>query len=161
MLTEPNNTDPLTLNSKDLIKTLSELYIKDQHNNNFKLPYEKFISDFRNLGHINEYSDADGIIRYTKVILKKDTIYIPSLGLSAYLNLYGQKLNEIRFQEGMLIIEDKLKISIDRFGQTLVPFSNEWGRDFEYITIDQLMENSNNEFNRIKLKNFLMAELYL
>lgn len=159
MLTEMNNTDPLPLNSKDLIKTLTELHIKNQHNNNLRLPYEKFISDIRNLGHINETSDADGIIRHTKVILKKDTIYIPSLGLSAYLNLYRQKLNEIRIQDGLLIIEDKLKIPIDKFGQTLVPFSNEWGRDFEYITIDQLMENSNNEFNRIKLKNFFNGRI--
>ncbi|MCX8105479.1 MAG: CHASE2 domain-containing protein [Ignavibacterium album] len=140
----------------------SKLHLKTFLSSEYISPLKMFLSRNSILGHINEVTDKDGILRHNRPILKIDSINIPSLALVSFLNFLGDSINSAEYVENSeLIINKNLRIPIDENNQTLVPFIDQWGLDFGAITLEDLFELNNTSEGKLKLRNSLSGKIIL
>lgn len=140
----------------------SKLHLQTFLSSEYISPLKMFLSRNSILGHINEVTDKDGILRHNRPILKIDSINIPSLALVSYLNFLGDSINSAEYVENSeLIINKNLRIPIDENNQTLVPFIDQWGLDFGAITLEDLFELNKSPEGRLKLRNSLSGKIIL
>lgn len=123
-------------------------------------PYSRFLSQNSYLGHISDNSDNDGVMRHTRLIINKDSAILPSLSLTSVLRIFNDSVNTVRFiSNDLLLINNKIKIPVDNFGRTLIPFLSEWGNDFSAITLEDLMEMAAKDTDKMKLRNSLNGKI--
>ncbi|WP_168026823.1 SpoIIE family protein phosphatase [Ignavibacterium album] len=123
-------------------------------------PYPSFLSENSYLGQISDNSDNDGIMRHTRLIIKKDSSILPSLSLTSVLRIFDDSINTVRFiSDDLLLINNKIKIPFDNSGRTLIPFLSKWGNDFSAITLEDLMEMAVKDSDKMKLKNSLNGKI--
>lgn len=138
----------------------SKLHLKTFLSSEFIFPSKMFLSRNSILGHINEVSDKDGILRHTNPILKIDSLNIPSLALVSFLNFLGDSINSVEYVENSeLIINRNISIPIDENNRTLIPFVDQWGLDFGAITLEDLFELKNTPDGMLKLRNSLSGKI--
>lgn len=118
------------------------------------LPNSKFLSKNMALGHISDNSDNDGVMRHTRLIIKNDSAFIPSLSLASFLKLMNDSINSFRCIENeFILINNKIRVPIDHLGRTIVPFFAKWGEDFDAITLEYFMELAGDDSENMKLRN--------
>jgi len=96
-----------------------------------------------NTGHISALSDADGVYRHAVILVKVDSLYIPTLSLSLFLDYVEVPFEEIIVHWGKEIripaseesfLEQDVIIPIDKKGRTYIPFPQVWNHDFQQMT---------------------------
>lgn len=126
------------------------------------LPNSKFLSKNMALGHISDNSDNDGIMRHTRLIIKNDSAFIPSLSLASFLKLMNDSINTFRYiEDEFILINNKIRVPIDYLGRTIVPFFAKWGEDFDAITLEDLMALAGSGIEDTKLRNSFNGKIVI
>lgn len=134
------------------------------------LQLEKFGMCAKGIGHISDFSDTDGIVRHSLVIIPIDTLYIPSLYFKAYLDYVGVPVDSIIIDLGKNITLPALKnswlnhdveIPADENGRTLIPFVNKWPDDFPMLSLLKFMELSKDKANDDALNKFFEGKFVI
>ncbi|MEP0861419.1 MAG: CHASE2 domain-containing protein [Ignavibacterium sp.] len=151
------NKDLKTIKLIDL-----QTHLKLSTSNEIIFPNLKFLSKDSFLGHISDYPDKDGVMRHTRLIINKDSTFIPSLSFASFLRMKKDSVFTVKLIENeFLLINDSLKIPIDHLGRTLVPFVSEWGNDFEALTLEDLIKMNNDIYDKVRLRNSLNGKIVL
>ena len=134
------------------------------------LPLEGLITNARGVGHISESPDQDGILRHSQLVLKAGKKYIPALYLKTYLDFIQVPFNKIIVHWGNYLeipalssswINKDIFIPIDKFGRTLIPFKNVWGKDFDSFTLQRFIELDSNGSLMGTLKEYLEGRIII
>lgn len=123
----------------------------------------RFLLHSKNFGHISDISDQDGIYRNSLLIIKADSIYIPSLYLAVFLDYLNIKFDEIQIEWGSKIIipalehsynNSAIEIPIDNSGKTRIPFFKPWSLEFENLSFKTFCSLANDSVNQNSLNDF-------
>lgn len=111
-------------------------------------------------GHITFNYDGDGVLRNGILLFKYGDKFYPSLVFSIFLDYMGVKLSEIEVNWGKHIFIPKKKdnwlneniyIPIDERGRMVVPFIEDWGKDFPAISFENFMDQFDDPVKRGRL----------
>lgn len=166
-----NIIQPILIHSEnydsDFIPTLDSINIDPKlissisWESNDIVPFTIFLSNYNILGHINDFSDNDGVYRHTKLFIRKDSLYVPSLSFAAYINLKSNaSTSTLKLKDNYYLIND-LKIPVDDDGNTLIPYISFWGDDFEGISLEDVLTLAEDKYKRNNLKNFFSGKIVL
>lgn len=114
-------------------------------------------------GHISDFSDFDGIYRSSLLVVKIDSLYLPSLYFSVFLNELNIPFEKVQIYFGEKIVLPVLKeswnneiieIPIDENGRTRIPFVGKWTKDFPNISLSNFINLSSKESYQGSLSDF-------
>lgn len=120
---------------------------------NFSVQYSPFWQNCYGSGHIGIKSDPDGIFRHIPLIVRYDSLYLPSISLAMILDYYNIPFDSVRINFGNEIVipyrresllTEPLRIPIDETGSCFIPFRNRWENMGEMIDIQNFHEYSRN-----------------
>lgn len=150
-----NNQEQICLDKFNDNKIIDiQPHLKYSHPDQIILPNSKFLPKNMALGHISDNSDNDGVMRHTRLIIKNDSAFIPSLSLASFLMLMNDSINTFRYIENeFILINNKIRVPVDHLGRTIVPFFAKWGEDFDAITLEYFMELAGDDSENMKLRN--------
>lgn len=127
------------------------------------LTQKQFLKHCTATGHISDFPDIDGIYRNSILIIKNDSLYLPSLYFAAYLNELNISFEEIEIYYGEKIIipvlpgswnNEKIEIPIDENGKTRIPYVNKWSEDFPNLSLVRFCELVEQDAYQGNLKEF-------
>jgi adenylate cyclase len=102
-----------------------------------------------NSGHIGISSDSDGVYRHFTILVKVDSLYLPALALSMFLDYARATFDEIIVDWGHQIVipatkenllESDVLIPIDDRGRAVIPYAQVWNQDFEKMATHTLLQ---------------------
>ena len=172
-----NKVPPITqskITNSELNRFL-DLPILLNHGNPFvagrgMLTAENFLQTASGSGHISDFPDIDGIYRQSILLIKTDTLYLPSLYFSAFLDNINISLNEIKIDWGSKIIIPSLphswinhdiEIPIDESGRTRIPFKDKWSEDFPNISFNTFQKLSSDQSQQGMLLDFFEGKFVI
>jgi len=97
----------------------------------FMLPSPSFVEAAAQIGIINVEPDSDGIYRRIPLLYKWEDGYLPTLSLAAGVLYWGISVDSIELKAGEYLAlplseTEVIRIPIDEYGNTLVPFTEKW-----------------------------------
>jgi CHASE2 domain-containing sensor protein len=134
------------------------------------LTADKFLATATGIGHISDFPDEDGIYRHSILLVELDSLYLPSLYFSAFLDDINVPLEKILIDWGNKIIIPALpdswinrdiEIPIDFHGRTRIPFVDKWSEDFKNISFTSFYKLSNNPEAQGKLLDFFEGKFVI
>ena len=134
------------------------------------LTAENFLQTASGSGHISDFPDIDGIYRHSILLIKTDTLYLPSLYFSAFLDNINISLNEIKIDWGNKIIipslphswiNNDIEIPIDENGRTRIPFLDKWSEDFPNISFNTFQKLSSDQSQQGMLLDFFEGKFVI
>jgi len=134
------------------------------------LTAENFLQTASGSGHISDFPDHDGIYRHSILLIKTDTLYLPSLYFSAFLDDINISLNEIKIDWGNKItipslpdswINHDIDIPIDENGRTRIPFLDKWSEDFPNISFNTFIQLSSDQSQQGMLLDFFEGKFVI
>ena len=134
------------------------------------LTADKFLATAKGIGHISDFPDEDGIYRHSILLIKLDSVYLPSLYFSAYLDDINVPLKKITVDWGNKIIipalpdswiNKDIEIPIDFQGRTRIPFVDKWSEDFNNISFTSFYKLSNDPEAQGKLLDFFEGKFVI
>jgi adenylate cyclase len=108
-----------------------------------------FIQNACNSGHITTMTDPDGLTRHFSMLVKVDSLFIPTVSLSMFLDYVKVPFDSVRVKWGDEIVIPALKesylehdvaIPIDKNGRTFVPFPYKWENIPKMMEIQNVIE---------------------
>lgn len=115
---------------------------------------DRFLKLSDGTGHISDFSDDDGIYRNSILIVKVDSLYLPSLYFSVFLKELNIPFEKVQIYFGEKIIlpvlneswnNEIIEIPIDQNGRTRIPFVGKWTNDFPNISLSNFINFSNKD----------------
>lgn len=131
---------------------------------------QEFSKAAYNSGHITALPDSDGIYRHQMMFLNIDGRYLPGLSLSLFLDDIGVSpeqiivdwRREIRIPAAQSHdLDQDVVIPIDAHGQTFIPFSQRWGKDFSHITVQDVLKYAQDPNLQGNLESFFSGKFVL
>lgn len=134
------------------------------------LSAEKFLLTATGSGHISDFPDADGIYRHSILLIKTDSLFLPSLYFSAFLDNINISFNDIKVDWGNKIIipslptswiNQDIEIPIDKNGRTRIPFLDKWSEDFPNISFNTFQKLSSDQSQQGMLLDFFEGKFVI
>jgi len=128
---------------------------------------DDFVEAERNTGHITTPADPDGVYRHAVMLVKVDSLYIPTLALSMFLDYVEIVFEDISVHWGKEIripatedsyLEDEVVIPIDEGGRAYIPFAQVWNHGFKQMTAHNLLKRIDNTYERGNLIQFFQGK---
>ncbi len=114
-------------------------------------------------GHISALSDPDGIYRHVPLLLKIDSLYLPTLSLAMFLDYVGVSFEDIRVDWGHAVVipatkqsflEQDVVIPIDEQGRVFIPYPHTWSQSFPAMEAHRFLQYMEREDLRGNLGEF-------
>ncbi len=121
-------------------------------------------------GDISVRADPDGVYRHVPMVVKVDQRYLPTLGLSIFLDWAGVSLDQATVAWGEAItvppspdgpLEREAVIPIDRRGRSCVPFPDRMGEDFPEVAVHTFLDAAGDESLRGNLLDLFEGNFVL
>ncbi len=131
---------------------------------------EKFILNAKGVGHISDFSDNDGIVRHSFLMIQVDSLFLPALYLEAFLDYQEVPFDSLTINvDNQLVIpavsgswlNEDVKIPIDEFGRTRIPFADNWLNDFPMLSLIKFMELVEDNANAGALTKFFEGKFVI
>jgi adenylate cyclase len=107
-----------------------------------------------NSGHITVFSDPDGVYRHIAMLLRVDSLYVPTLALAMFLDYVRVPFEDIMVDWGNEIVipakpgstlDKDVIIPIDTRGMVFIPYAQVWNKSFNEIEAHKLLQYSTDE----------------
>ena len=127
---------------------------------------DEFAEVASNAGHITVFGDPDGVYRHIPMLLKVDSLYIPTLALSMFLDYVQASFENITVNWGRSLVipatpdnvlDQDVIIPIDRHGMVFIPYTH----SFPEMEAHSLLQYHDNEELRGNLTEFLEGKLII
>lgn len=119
-------------------------------------PIKELLSSEPGLGYIDNESDVDGVFRYYPLVTNVDSLYFPSMGLSAYMSHTGKSVSlEILANGNSTIQVEGKKIHLNINGETKVRWMGDQ-YNFPDVSLHRIL---NAPANDPELTNLLSGKL--
>ncbi|MCA9743896.1 adenylate/guanylate cyclase domain-containing protein [candidate division KSB1 bacterium] len=114
-------------------------------------------------GHISALSDEDGVYRHVGMLVRVDSLYMPTLTLSMFLDYVEIPFDSVKIAWGKTLtipalegsyLEHDLVIPINGRGMTYIPFVGAWGQDFNQMTVQTFLERTEDPALQGALRDF-------
>ncbi len=96
---------------------------------------DRFSEKSANFGHLSVNTDPDGVFRHVPLVIKLDSIVLPSISLTIFLDYLEVPLDSLIIMWGDYVkinkgasryVEKDIFVPIDRNGQTYIPYPSVW-----------------------------------
>ncbi|MHA2099081.1 MAG: adenylate/guanylate cyclase domain-containing protein [Candidatus Kariarchaeaceae archaeon] len=116
-------------------------------------------------GHISVIRDSDGVIRHHPMLVKIDSLYLPTISLAIYLKYMNISLEDVKIYWGEKLVipkteksfnETEIIIPIDESVNTFIPYTNTWDKvKLTKISIQDFLKFSKDLSNYDELLNMI------
>jgi adenylate cyclase len=116
-------------------------------------------------GHISVTRDSDGVIRHHPIVVKIDSLFLPTISLPIYLKYMNLSLDDVMIYWGEKLVipktensfnESEIIIPIDESGNIFIPYTNSWDKvNLTKISIQDFLKFSKDPSNYDELLNMI------
>jgi len=113
----------------------------------------RFSEVIENSGHISSIPDNDGVYRHYPLVIKVDSLFLPTVTLSIFLNYNNVPAESLRIYWGDKIIIPKtpdsyldttVVIPIDEKGRCFIPYPDRWQDSLKRMEMQNLVDRFKN-----------------
>ena len=95
----------------------------------------------RGTGHINSYKDADGKVRWAPLFVNFNAKQEPHIVLRMACDYLGIPLQNIRKEDGYLLLSDSVKIPVSSGNSLLVNYAGPWKKTFRHYSYVDILKS--------------------